>query len=778
VIAQKLQKYRLVFPVAALLFSLLVGAGVFSVYNVLEEAGKYLNARTQSWIVNLTRTENHNTNYQKKVRAYINNPTKVGKEELKPLNDRLRSRRNLFETDLLTDQFPEALKKTLEQEYGYYDEALSSLSILLNSPGLLKTAPVEIEGLLRSLNASMTYIHTEALVAIRKVALAQQNSLKNLSITIIVLSIFLFSSMLVIASFILKIRRQSTILKSNENRLRLALAVTKQAWFDLNVQTGESLTSPEYAKLLGYDSHLSHSDLDGWQDHLHPEDHDNVMASFEKCLSQGREFSIEYRRRTKAGDWLWLNTDGEITEWSSSQQPLRMIGIHTDITQRKQAEEKLERNAHYDLLTNLPNRVLLADRLSHAMLQCQRRNRSLAVAYMDLDGFKAINDTHGHGVGDQLLVVVSQRMKAALRESDTLARIGGDEFIAVMVGLEMIDDSKPILDRLLKAAAAPVTLDNTVMQLSASIGVTLYPQDGVDAEQLTRQADQAMYVAKQAGKSRYHLFDTAQDNAIKVQREDIANIRLALGRREFVLHYQPKVNMGTGEVIGVEALIRWQHPDRGLVPPLEFLPVIEDQPIGLELGEWVIDTALSQISQWQSMGLQIPISVNISAYQLQQDNFITRLTALLAAHPEVNPHHLELEILESSALSDISQIFATMNVCHALGVSFALDDFGTGYSSLSHLRRLPAYLIKIDQSFVRDMLEDDDDLAIVEAVVGLAKTFQRDVIAEGVETIAHGVALLKLGCELAQGYGIARPMPPGNIPEWVSSWKADDAWRT
>jgi EAL domain-containing protein (putative c-di-GMP-specific phosphodiesterase class I) len=250
-----------------------------------------------------------------------------------------------------------------------------------------------------------------------------------------------------------------------------------------------------------------------------------------------------------------------------------------------------------------------------------------------------------------------------------------------------------------------------------------------------------------------------------------------LDRLEFVLHYQPKVNMHTSEVIGVEALIRWQHPVRGLVPPLDFLPAIEGHTVSLELGEWVIDTALSQINQWRSIGIHLPISVNISAYQLQQDNFITRLEGLLAAHSDVNPHDLELEILETSALSDISQVSATMNACHELGVRFAIDDFGTGYSSLTYLRRLPAHMIKIDQSFVRDMLEDADDLAIIKGVVELAKAFHREVIAEGVETIEHGVALLKLGCELAQGYGIARPMPSGDIPEWISSWKADDSWQ-
>jgi diguanylate cyclase (GGDEF)-like protein len=434
--------------------------------------------------------------------------------------------------------------------------------------------------------------------------------------------------------------------------------------------------------------------------------------------------------------------------------------------------------AHYDLLTNLPNRVLLAERLNQAKKHCQRRNQSLAVAFMDLDGFKAVNDRYGHNVGDELLVEVAKRMREALREGDTLARIGGDEFIAVMVDLENIEDSEPALKRLLKAASDPVYLGDAVMQVSTSIGVSLYPQDHVDADLLIRHADQAMYVAKQAGKNRYHFFDTAQDNANKTQWKSIDDIRSALDRREFLLHYQPKVNMHTSEVMGVEALIRWQHPLRGLVPPLDFLPAIEGHAVSLELGEWVIDTALSQINQWRSIGLTLPISVNISAYQLQQRNFSTRLAALLAAHPDVNPHYLELEILETSVLSDINQVFETMSACHDLDVRFALDDFGTGYSSLTHIKRLPAYLIKIDQSFVRDMLEDDDDLAIVEGVVGLAKAFRRNVIAEGVETVEHGVALLKLGCELAQGYGIARPMPSGNIPEWVSNWKADDSWLT
>jgi diguanylate cyclase (GGDEF)-like protein/PAS domain S-box-containing protein len=453
------------------------------------------------------------------------------------------------------------------------------------------------------------------------------------------------------------------------------------------------------------------------------------------------------------------------------------VSLSTDTSSIKVLQGQLKHLTHFDALTNLPNRVLLADRLSQGKEQCKLNNRTLAIAFMDLDGFKEVNENHGHQVGDELLIAVSQRMKAALREGDTLARYGGDEFIAVMVNLEKNEDSETVLKRLLKATADTVISGDTEMQVSASIGVAFYPQDGIEADPLIRHANQAMYNAKQAGKNRYCLFDTQQHNAVKVQLESIEDIVLALEKREFVLFYQPKVNMQTGEVIGVEALIRWQHPVRGLIPPLDFLPVIEGKAISLELGERVIENALTQISQWQSAGLNLPISVNISAYQLQQDNFATRLAALLSAHPEVNPYCLELEILETSALNDINKVFATMSACNMLGVRFALDDFGTGYSSLTYLRRLPAQLIKIDQSFVRDMLEDAEDCAIVEGIIGLAKSFRRDVIAEGVETMHHGRELLQMGCELAQGYGIARPMPAGDIHEWVSNWKADDYWQ-
>jgi diguanylate cyclase (GGDEF)-like protein/PAS domain S-box-containing protein len=519
-----------------------------------------------------------------------------------------------------------------------------------------------------------------------------------------------------------------------------------------------------------------------------------VLGQNPRILQSGRQSSEFYAGMWKAllneGHWsgeLWnRRKSGEVYAEMKTISAVRneqgitthYVALGNDITPLKKHQEQLENIAHYDVLTNLPNRSLLSDRLSQAMLQSKRHEKSLAVVFLDLDGFKYVNDTYGHSVGDELLIALSVRMQEALRASDNLARIGGDEFVAVLTGLVSVEDCEPVLDKLLLATSEPITLGDIVINVSASIGVTLYPQDNMDADQLMRHADQAMYKAKQLGKNRYHLFDTAHDDAIKMQRESLEAIRIALDNHQFVLHYQPKVNMRTGAVIGVEALVRWQHPERGLLNPIEFLPIIESNPMSIELGEWVIDSALTQISQWQAMEINLPLStsVNIAAVQLQQPDFTQRLTELLAAHPDVDPHHLELEILETSALEDVQHVSIIMNDCISLGVKFALDDFGTGYSSLTYLRRLPANCIKIDQTFVRDMLIDPDDLAIVEGVIALAKSFKRDVIAEGVETVEHGTALLQQGCELAQGYGIARPMPASDIPVWIKDWKPDASW--
>ncbi len=496
---------------------------------------------------------------------------------------------------------------------------------------------------------------------------------------------------------------------------------------------------------------------------------------WEQLAAKGHWYGEIWNRRKSGEVFAEMLTISTVTDTEGRAQ--HYVALFSDITAIKEHQKELDHIAHYDVLTSLPNRVLLADRLRQGMTQSVRRGQKLAVIFLDLDGFKVINDTHGHEAGDLLLMTVAKRMKHALRDGDTLARIGGDEFVAVLMDMDDTSASLPLLNRLLEAAALPVQLVNVALKVSASLGVTFYPQNfDIDAEQLLRQADQAMYQAKLAGKNRFHLFDTAQDSGLRSHHESLKGIRQALLSNELVLHYQPKVNMRSGQIIGAEALIRWQHPEQGLQMPVSFLPTIEDHPLAIDVGEWVIDAALTQVESWHAQGFDIAVSVNVGARQLQQIDFVTRLREILARHPSVKPGSLALEVLETSALEDIAGVSQVIKQCTEMGVEFALDDFGTGYSSLTYLKRLPVTLLKMDQSFVRDMLVDPDDLAILEGVIGLARAFQRQVIAEGVETIAHGVQLLKLGCYLAQGFGIARPMPAQDLPRWAAQWQPDPAW--
>ena len=517
---------------------------------------------------------------------------------------------------------------------------------------------------------------------------------------------------------------------------------------------------------------------------------DNVMGQTPRLLKTGRQppefYTQLWHDLIHKGHWygeIWnRRKNGEVyaemqtisTVRDAQGRPEYYVALFSDITATKTHQQQIEHIAHFDALTNLPNRVLLADRLSQGMNQAQRRNQKLAVAFLDLDGFKLINDHHGHEAGDQLLIAVANRMKQTLRDGDTLSRIGGDEFVAVLVDLDDVADCVPLLTRLLAAAAHPLCYGDATLQVSASLGVTFYPQDeAVGPDQMLRQADQAMYQAKQAGKNRYHVFDAVLDRSVRGHHDSLARIRHALTHQEFVVHYQPKVNLRTGVVVGLEALIRWQHPVEGMLLPALFLPLIEDHPLAIDLGEWVMNAVLHQLEGWQREGLNLQVSVNVGARQLQQANFPERLQDMLATHPTVPASSLSLELLETSALEDIDRVSHTLEICRDMGVTFALDDFGTGYSSLAYLKRLPVTQLKIDQSFVQGMLINPDDRAILVGVIGLANAFHREVIAEGVETAAHGALLMQLGCDLAQGFGIARPMPPQDIPDWVSAWRPE-----
>jgi diguanylate cyclase (GGDEF)-like protein/PAS domain S-box-containing protein len=514
----------------------------------------------------------------------------------------------------------------------------------------------------------------------------------------------------------------------------------------------------------------------GWLEGVHPEDFDRCMEIYTTAFGHREPFSMEYRLRKADGSYCWIVDHGN-PRFDSEGNFIGYVGHCYDISERKKTDEKLQYIAHYDALTGLPNRVLLSDRLQQAIAQASRNHSTIAVVYLDLDGFKEINDQYGHKMGDILLSMLAGRMKQSLREGDTIARLGGDEFVAILLDLKDHEDCVPMLIRLLSATSQNVLIDSITINVSASLGVSFFDEENsLDADQLLRQADQAMYQAKLSGKNRYHIFDAAQDRTIRTYHESLDAIENALIHNEFILYYQPKVNMHTGKVIGAEALIRWNHPQKGILPPATFLSTIEEHPLSIKIGFWVIEQAIRQVRDFKSQGLSIPISVNVNALQLQQEDFLQNLQTILLRYPELKYGDLEFEILETSALQDIEYISTIIKECQKIGIYFSLDDFGTGYSSLTYLKRLNAKILKIDQSFVQGMLNDPDDLAILDGIIGLSVAFRRDVIAEGVESIEHGEMLIRLGCFNAQGYIIAKPMPPEALPEWVDHWKPDRKW--
>ncbi|MDP2134174.1 MAG: EAL domain-containing protein [Sulfuritalea sp.] len=444
-----------------------------------------------------------------------------------------------------------------------------------------------------------------------------------------------------------------------------------------------------------------------------------------------------------------------------------IIGLAVDVTERMEHEKQLEHLAHYDALTGVPNRVLLADRMVQALARTKREQGMMAVCHLDLDGFKPLNDRYGHGAGDKVLVEVTRRIKEAVREDDTVARLGGDQFVVLLVGLQVAEECVGSLHRLLESIQQPIAVNDTVLGITASIGVALYPEDEQDADTLLRHADQALLLAKQAGKNRYHLFDAASDQRARSHHKLLRDIRHGLAHGEFELYYQPKVRLHSRRLVGAEALIRWNHPQRGCLRPEEFMRVVENTDLEIELGDWVVAAAIDQLQQWREQGFELDISINISAYHLEAPGFVTTLKDRAIALGSVDElRRLQIEVLETAALEDFARIGALIRDCRALGVGFALDDFGTGYSSITYLSKLDVDTLKIDQSFVRGMLEDKGDHAIVQGIIALARAFDMNIVAEGVETEAHYQALSQMGCEVGQGHGIGLPMPAAELPGW------------
>ena len=462
-------------------------------------------------------------------------------------------------------------------------------------------------------------------------------------------------------------------------------------------------------------------------------------------------------------EWLSIsaikNEDGQVANY---------LGVSSDITESKQHEKQLNRIAHYDALTGLPNRTLLDDRLKQAVARAVREQNMMAVCYLDLDGFKSINDSMGHDAGDRALIEIARRIKDTIRGGETVARLGGDEFVVLLLGLERGEECSMALDRLLSVIAEPISIGDKFFVLGASIGVSIYPMDDGDTDTLLRHADQAMYSAKQSGKNRFHVYDLALDQRARNQQMLLQSVQHGLRINQFELYYQPKINLCTQALVGVEALIRWNHPESGLLSPARFLSAVENTDVDIAIGEWVIAGALRQIASWRIAGLDTEVSINISAHHLEYPGFIDGLQRQLELHPDVPANRLQIEVLETAALDDIAEVRLIIERCSRLGVGFALDDFGTGYSSLSYLSRLPVDTLKIDQSFVRNLTASKGDHAIILGIIALSRAFELKTVAEGIETEEHFTTLLEMGCDIGQGYLIARPMVAAALFDWAA----------
>lgn len=514
----------------------------------------------------------------------------------------------------------------------------------------------------------------------------------------------------------------------------------------------------------------------------------DVMGQNPNILASGRHDQAFYRQMWRelieTGHWkgeLWNRCkDGSVKpKWISitaiydeAGRVTQYIGLFSDISERKEAEERIEFLAHHDALTSLPNRILTRDRFDQALALAKRQKTGMAMLFVDLDHFKYVNDTFGHIAGDDLLIESVKRLEKTVRESDTISRQGGDEFLIILPAINDNLAISRIAQHMLDTLSLPFTISGHSLGISASIGIALYPKHGEDFDTLLKNADAAMYGAKAAGKNTYRFFTDELNIDARDKLQLKAYLRTALDHGEFRLHLQPQVDLATGRAIGVESLLRWRHPELGFISPARFIPVAEESGLINPIGEWVIQEACRLgAARLATGGMPLLIAVNISAQQFSRSNLMD-VVATALARTGFPAHQLELEFTESGLLTDIDHSIETIRQLKELGVKTAIDDFGTGYSSLSYLKQFRVEKLKIDQSFVRDLESDSEDLEIVRAIIQLGKTLNLRVIAEGVETTAQIAMLAELGCDEVQGYLIAKPLPTEDVEAWLEAWPA------
>jgi diguanylate cyclase (GGDEF)-like protein/PAS domain S-box-containing protein len=549
-------------------------------------------------------------------------------------------------------------------------------------------------------------------------------------------------------------------LKESEQRFRhLAANIPQVFWVAEPGYQRILYVSPAYEKVWGRSIENLVRHADDWRKAIHPGDRARVE---ELILARPlHAFEHEYRIQHTDGSVRWIH-DRAFPIAGDNGEVILMTGIAEDITVRKESEEQLLFLAHHDNLTGLPNRVLFYDRLQQSLAQARRHEDSVAVIFIDLDHFKLVNDTAGHAAGDRLLQQVSRRLKEAVRSGDTVGRLGGDEFALILCELSNAKEADRTAQKLMQLLEEPFEVDGHEVFVTASAGITLFPVDGEDPDTLLKHADTAMYRAKDAGRTNYQFYQ-AEMNARAAERVSLeSQLRRALERDEFVLHYQPKVNFASGKITGVEALLRWNHPELGMVAPARFVPILEDNGLIVNVGEWVLSEVCRQLKHWNELGLSPAVAVNLSGRQLQHKDLERSISRILS-DAAVDPHHIELEITESVLMRNPEHAAQLLEGLKALGMRLSVDDFGTGYSSLSYLKRFPLDALKIDRSFVQDLISGSGDAAIVQAIIALARTLKLKTVAEGIENQAQYALLSALECDEYQGYYFSRPVHATDI---------------
>lgn len=589
----------------------------------------------------------------------------------------------------------------------------------------------------------------------------QRYSMMKGTVFVVLTAVVLY--FLVRATLMQQFRAEQSLMVSEE-RWKYALEGAGEGVWDWNLQTDEVYRSARWLQIYGYGEHEIGRTAQAGRMLIHPEDLQRAVEDIESHL-QGRSdiFISEFRLRCKDGSWKWTLSRGKVVEVDTLGRPLRMIGIHTDISDRKNSEAQVFHLAHYDSLTGLPNRVLFMDRLQQDISKAQRHGQSVTLLFLDLDRFKEVNDALGHDAGDQLLKETAARLKTCVRTSDTVARLSGDEFTIILhnlndsVGLERVTQN--ILDRL----AEPFRIGEEMVYLTTSIGITIYPNDATDADALLKNADQAMYAGKEAGKNRYNYFTASMQQAAQMRMRMANDLRAALANHEFFICYQPIVELATGKIHKAEALIRWQHPVRGMVSPAEFIPVAEDTGLIVEIGDYVFTHAAQQAVRWRQRIPDFQISVNKSPVQFKASRNIHQAWLSYLASIGLPGNSLVIEITEGLLLDASDPVIKQLQDFHRENMQIAIDDFGTGYSSLAYLKKFDIDYVKIDRSFTGNIRPGSDDMALCEAIIVMAHKLGLQVIAEGVETIEQRDLLLAAGCNYAQGYLFSRPVPADEL---------------